>query len=188
MSLLLALQGGGTSYSLTCAAGSYSVAGQAASLKVSRKLVCAAGSYAVSGQPASLKVGRRLVCDAGSYSVVGQPATLVYTAGAAGVAYSLACSPGSYLLSGSPATLTYTSGALPAPVTGGGGGGGSKINSDAWLKKRTEFNQFFDRVVKHPVLSPEDREEIAAPLAIASTSPIDEDDDEIPAIMLLLLS
>jgi hypothetical protein len=134
MSLLLAVGSGGAgvNYSLTCASGSYTLTGQPALLKVTRRLICDSGSYSLTGQATLLKVSHRLVCDAGSYSFTGQAAllkvsrallcdagaynltgnaaTLTYTAGTGAVAYNLICSVGAYNLSGNDATLIYTSG------------------------------------------------------------------------------
>ena len=96
--------GGATNYTLTCAAGSYAVTGQAATLKRNRSLSLAAGAYSYSGVSAGLKRNVKLICAAGSYLLTGNAATLTYTPGA--VNYTLVCSAGSYSLTGQAATLT----------------------------------------------------------------------------------
>lgn len=76
MSLLLALTGGsGTSHTLTCDAGAYVLAGQAATFSVSRQLALDAGSYGLTGQDAGFQVARLLALDAGAYVLAGQDAT-----------------------------------------------------------------------------------------------------------------
>ena len=98
--------GGGSpvNYALTCAVGSYAIAGQAATLTVGRRLALAAGAYAVAGQAATLTVARRLTLDAGAYAITGQAATLI-------VARRLTLDPGSYAVTGQAATLDYVPGA-----------------------------------------------------------------------------
>lgn len=142
MSLLLAITaaGGPTNYTLTCAAGSYTYTGQAATLKVSHSLTCSAGAYTYAGQAATLKVAHSLVCNPGAYSYVGQTATLkvahsltcaagaynyvgnaailAYVPGVGAVNYTLACSAGAYTYTGMDATLLYVAG-LPKVIYGG---------------------------------------------------------------------
>lgn len=74
------------------------------------------------------------------------------------------------------------------PGSTGGSGGGAAPR----LKARKEFKEFFDRVLTpKPLLSVFDRRELQAEIegtrATLTTSPIEEDDEEIAAIMLLLL-
>ena len=61
---------------LTCAAGSYSLTGTAATLTVQRNYVlsCGAGNYALTGTNADLKVQRNytLACGSGSYTLSGK--------------------------------------------------------------------------------------------------------------------
>jgi len=91
-------------YTLTCAAGSYSLTGTACTLTVRRNYVlsCGAGSYNLTGTNADLKVQRNytLSCEAGSYSLLGTNADLVVQRN-----YSLICEAGSYALTGSDTGL-----------------------------------------------------------------------------------
>ena len=113
--------GGGSpvNYALTCAVGSYTIAGQAATLTVGRKLALDAGAYAVAGQAATLTVARRLTLNPGSYAVTGQAATLDYVPGVAATDYVLALDAGAYTAAGQTSDLTYTPGtpAAPPPIT-----------------------------------------------------------------------
>jgi hypothetical protein len=115
----------GASYTLTCAAGSYALTGQQASLRMrrllpgeagsyvlsgnavglsaSRRLAAEGGAYALSGQDADLAVRRRMALDAGMYALTGHDADLVYDPLAA--TYTLACVAGSYSLIGYDAAL-----------------------------------------------------------------------------------
>lgn len=93
----------GGAYTLTAAAGSYSLSGQAATITRSRALAAAAGSYATTGQAATIKRNKALAAAAGSYSVTGQAATLAKTAGATN--YTLTAAAGSYSLSGQAAII-----------------------------------------------------------------------------------
>lgn len=121
MSLLLALTAsGGASYTLTCDAGSYSLAGQDAAFSVA--MPASAGSYAVSGQSALFSISKLLntglysvsgqsalfsvsiQADAGAYSIQGQDADLVYSVSG----YSLECDAGAYSLQGQPVQFSVT--------------------------------------------------------------------------------
>lgn len=114
---------GGNAYTLTASAGSFSLSGQAATLKAARTLTCSAGSFALSGQPAGLAVGRKVSAAAGAYTLSGQPSGLTVarrlTADAGSFTLSgqsagllkgrtLACSAGSFTLSGQVAGLAAT--------------------------------------------------------------------------------
>lgn len=112
-------------YVLTCAAGAYAYAGQAATLTVARSLSLAAGAYAYTGQAATLTVARNLSLATGAYGYAGNAATLTYTPGVAKVDYTLACAPGEYALTGLDAVLTYEQGAVRV-------GGVSR----RWIKRR----------------------------------------------------
>jgi hypothetical protein len=57
---------------LTADAGSYTLAGQAASLEVSGQLDAFAGSYSLAGQTARLFRSYTLISNAGSYTLTGQ--------------------------------------------------------------------------------------------------------------------
>lgn len=123
--------GGGTAptaaissgYTLTCAAGSYALTGQAASLVRTRRLVAEQGAYTITGQAAGLQRTRRLAAEQGTYTLTGQVAGLqlarrlaaeqgayTLTGVAAILARSrvLAADQGAYTLSGQAAGLTYT--------------------------------------------------------------------------------
>lgn len=93
--------GGPTDYPITAGAGSYTLTGTAATLKVGRKVAAASGSYALTGTAATLKLGKTIAAAAGSYSLTGQPATLRRTR-------LLGAGSGSYALSGTAATLKAT--------------------------------------------------------------------------------
>jgi hypothetical protein len=104
--LIANASGGFVAYSLSCATGTYILAGQAATLNYSRTLTCDTGSYSIAGNPAALTyvpgaglVNYVLTCDVGAYALAGQPATLTY-------ARSLTASAGAYALSGVDATFT----------------------------------------------------------------------------------
>lgn len=86
--------GGGTAYTLTAAAGSYAISGQATLRKLS--MAANVGTYAITGQPTLRKLS--MAAATGSYAITGQ-ATLRKL--------SMAASTGSYALTGLPATLTY---------------------------------------------------------------------------------
>jgi hypothetical protein len=85
--------GGGGSYSLTCAAGSYTGTGQAVGLLVSRSLAAGQGSYTLSGQDVALLRLYTLTAAQGAYSLSGQALALV-------VSRMLAAGQGSYTLTG----------------------------------------------------------------------------------------
>lgn len=145
MSLLLALgaAGGPVNYVLTCAAGSYTYTGLAATFNRGYSLSCSAGSYVYAGNAATLTRGYSLTCASGAYVYTGNAATLDYVSGAAPVNYTLTCDAGAYVYSGQSATLTrgytltcdsgsytytgidatldYVSGAIEETVVGHGG-------------------------------------------------------------------
>jgi len=115
--------GGAGAFTLTASAGSFTLAGQSATLLKSKALGAAAGSFALAGQSANLLKGRTLTADAGAFSLAGQSATLLKSkvvaanAGAfvlAGQAATLkadrklTAAAGSFALSGQAATLTYS--------------------------------------------------------------------------------
>ena len=62
---------------LTASAGSFSVAGVAASVIRDAALAASAGSFSVQGQAATLSVGRSILADSGSVQVVANDATLL---------------------------------------------------------------------------------------------------------------
>lgn len=90
--------GGGTNYSLTALAGTYSLTGGTASLKVARSLTANAGTYSYTGGTAVLKANRKITANAGSYSLSGGSASLV-------VARKITANAGTYSLVGGTAVL-----------------------------------------------------------------------------------
>lgn len=109
---LYALGTGGTTTTLTAAAGSYALTGTAAT--VAYKLTAAAGSYTLTGTAAPLL--RRQTAAAGTYALTGTAATVAYkftaaagsytlTGTAASFAYKLSSAAGSYALTGSAAAF-----------------------------------------------------------------------------------
>lgn len=102
MSLLLAVGGGVT--------------------PVNYVLTCAVGSYTYTGQAATLRRGYSLICAPGSYAYTGIAATLTYVPGVATANYTLVCDVGSYVYSGIAATLTYATGAVETTLQGSAGG------------------------------------------------------------------
>ena len=113
--------GGGAAYTLTGLAGTYSLTGGTATLKVGRALTANAGTYSLTGGTAVLKAGRALTANAGSYSLTGGAATLTKTTGT--VAYSLTGNAGAYSLTGGSAVLkvgrTLSANAGAYSLTGG---------------------------------------------------------------------
>lgn len=90
----------GSGYTLTAAAGTYTLTGQAATLQASRLLAAAQGSYGLSGQDAALRKAYPLTAAQGSYALTGQPAGLA-------VARVITAAQGSYALTGIAANLVY---------------------------------------------------------------------------------
>lgn len=84
---------------LTCAGGTFTLSGQAASIKHSAKVVAAAGTFALSGQAASVKVVARIAAGFGSFSLAGQAVTLRYLPTPLGVGM------GDFLLGGQAAMI-----------------------------------------------------------------------------------
>lgn len=111
-----------TNYTLSGANGSYALTGQAASFKRGYALGGANGSYSYSGIAASFKRGYGLSGASGSYSFTGKAATLTYTPGSGAVAYTLSGANGSYLFSGQSATFTVTTAEAARPPRGAGRG------------------------------------------------------------------
>lgn len=88
----------GATYTLTAAAGSYSLSGKNTALQAARKLALAAGTYALTGVSTALRASRKIVLAAGSYALTGADATLQFTR-------KLSAAAGTYTLTGVDATL-----------------------------------------------------------------------------------
>jgi ethanolamine transporter EutH len=104
---------GGTTYTLSCDVGSYTLTGTDAALVASRVIVCDVGSYTLTGTDAGLVHGYNLACDVGSYALTGIDATFVYSR-------VLVCDVGAY--TGIDATLTYNQAAGQWSVQGDASG------------------------------------------------------------------
>ena len=89
----------GPDYTLVSDVGSFTLAGQAVSLKVGRKIAAASGSYTLTGYATTLKASRTLGASDGSYSLTGIDAS--FKAGR-----SMAASSGAYTLTGIATGLT----------------------------------------------------------------------------------
>jgi len=114
---------GGQAYTVAANAGSYSITGQAATVRRARKVVAASSSYAISGQAAAVKIGRKVGASVGSYGISGVAAALKTgrKVTAASASYSLggvpvslvasrkvAAAAGAYSITGSAAGLGKT--------------------------------------------------------------------------------
>jgi len=95
----------GTTYTITCDAGTYTTTGQAAGLSVDRSISAGQGTYTTTGQAAALLKGFKTTAGVGSYLHTGQAAGLL-------AGKLLTASADSYIHTGYDATLTY-SGAAP---------------------------------------------------------------------------
>ena len=89
-------------YTLDVGAGSFSLSGQAVSLKQGYVATAGTGSFSLSGQAVSLEHGRNLAVGAGSYSLTGQDVTLTYTPADNP---TLAAEHGTYALTGQAVSL-----------------------------------------------------------------------------------
>jgi hypothetical protein len=85
-------------FTLTADAGSFTLNGQTADLRATRRLTADAGSYTLTGQDALLRRGYTLVADAGAFTLTGQAADLRATR-------RLAADAGSFTLTGQDADL-----------------------------------------------------------------------------------
>ncbi len=94
--------GATVAYTLSCAAGAYTVTGASAGLKADRKVAAVAGAYTVTGAAASLNGGHVVSASAGAYAVTGTSAGLQEAVRVSGGA-------GSYVINGASATLTKDS-------------------------------------------------------------------------------
>lgn len=92
----------GATYTLTAAAGSFSLAGQAATLREARKLVAAPGAFLLNGQAIVLRDTLNLVAAPGAVALTGIAANLAYASSGSRV---LTAAAGSFALTGKAATL-----------------------------------------------------------------------------------
>ena len=96
--------GAPASYTLTAAAGAFTLAGQSATLLRSKVLPASAGAFTLTGQAATLTHtaagAYSLTANAGSFTITGSAAQLLR-------GYRLAAGAGSFALSGQAATLTH---------------------------------------------------------------------------------
>lgn len=81
-------------------AGTYTLTGTAATLKVARKNVAAAGSYSMTGTAATLIKGHPIAAGAGAYTFTGQAATLKH-------AWRLTAAAGAYTMTGTAASVLH---------------------------------------------------------------------------------
>lgn len=93
--------GGGPTYTLDAAAGSFSLTGQSAGLAAARKLAVTTGEFTLAGTTTGLAASRNLAVTAGSFALAGNDAGLT-------TARKLAASVGSFSLTGNAADLVYT--------------------------------------------------------------------------------
>ena len=94
--------GAGGGVTLTAAQGSYTLTGQAATLRVARNMAAAQGAYSLTGQAAGLRTSKVLTAAQGSYAITGQAATLTYSGAGA---KTLTADAGTYSLTGQAAVL-----------------------------------------------------------------------------------
>lgn len=90
--------GQANAYTLACAAGSFTLSGQAAGLAAQRRMPSAAGSFVLAGQAAGLPAQRRLPSSVGAFTLSGQAAILAS-------ARRLASAAGAFSLTGIAARL-----------------------------------------------------------------------------------
>lgn len=83
---------------LAAGAGSFSLAGQSASLLLSKVLAAGAGAFSLAGQAASFVLGKGLVADPGAFALTGQAAALLAN-------HSVVAGVGAFALTGQTAGL-----------------------------------------------------------------------------------
>lgn len=98
---LIFLPGGGGSYTLTSGLGTYSLSGQAATLRNARRLTSSAATYTLTGQTATLLRALKVAGAAGGFTLNGQNAGLQYS----GSNPLLNADLGGFTLSGQTANL-----------------------------------------------------------------------------------
>lgn len=94
--------GGG--YTMSVSAGSFTLTGNAATLKAARKLAGGTGAFTLTGIGAALKLARKMAASTGAFSLTGNDATLTYTP-AGGPTYTLAVGNGAFSITGNDAGL-----------------------------------------------------------------------------------
>ena len=97
------------SYTLTVAAGSFSLTGIATGLRIARRVAPTVGSYSLTGIAAGLRSTRRVAPAVGSYALTGNNATLIKSGN-----YVLTAQAGSYSLTGIATGLRATRRVTPA--------------------------------------------------------------------------
>lgn len=89
-------------YSLSAAAGSFTLTGNAATFKATRLLSASVGSFVESGIAAGFNDNHHIVADAGAFALTGNAARLIYQR------LPLAVSAGGFTLTGVAAALSRT--------------------------------------------------------------------------------
>lgn len=163
--------GGGPTYTLTAATGSFTLTGQAANLVVSRKLTAATGSFTLTGQSTNLKVSRNLVAGTGTFSLTGISANLVYTpvsgatytltaqtgvfnltgqAAAFKVSRKLTAETGSFVFGGYPVVFSYSGDVVPTQTKGGAGRAKIKKKRQKLVKREVDetLQQLIDDLIE----------------------------------------
>lgn len=103
--------GGGPTYTLSAAKGTFTLTGNAAGLTAARLLTAAKGEFTLTGISATLARGYPLTADKGTFGLTGNAATFART-------YVLPAESGAFVLNGQDASLVYSG--EPAPTPGGG--------------------------------------------------------------------
>lgn len=91
----------GPTYTLTTAAGTFTLTGEPTGLTAGRKLTAAQASYTLTGEAAGLKAGRLLAAAQASFTLTGEAAGLL-------AGRLLTATSATYTLTGEAVTLTYT--------------------------------------------------------------------------------
>lgn len=112
--VVIASAGGGPTYTLTAAAGTYTLTGNASGLIASRVLTAAQASFTLTGIAAGLKAGRVLTAAAATFTLTGIDAVLK-------ASRVITAATGTFTLTGNDATLTYTPAGVDYTLTAGAG-------------------------------------------------------------------
>jgi hypothetical protein len=162
-----------TAVSITAAQGSYSLNGQAVTVRRAATVAIARGSYTLNGQSVALAHSYTLTANQGSYTLSGRDVTFARGSGviAAQGSYALTgrdvtliqarpASPGAYTLTGGSVTLRWSGEPQPPPPpTSGGGGIGPMLGKGFRTRKEKSRPQHVIRIGEWP--EPPDPEEIA---------------------------